>query len=112
MSPSAFLIEKVSQKGSTQDLDAYARSETAVEPPSGARPGDRIIIRYLDDNKTATFTLSTERNDPPNGLLSVASPLGKGLLGLVEEDEAEFEINGHRRRVLVVRTERQAIAAN
>jgi very-short-patch-repair endonuclease len=112
VSPSAFLIEKVSQKGSTQDLDAYARSETAVEPPSGARPGDRIIIRYLDDNKTATFTLSTERNDPPNGLLSVASPLGKGLLGLVEEDEAEFEINGHRRRVLVVRTERQAIAAN
>jgi transcription elongation GreA/GreB family factor len=38
----------------------------------------------------------------------VASPLGKRLLGLVEEDETEFEVNGHTRRVLVVRTERQS----
>jgi transcription elongation GreA/GreB family factor len=69
--------------------------------------GDRVVIRYLDDKKTATFTLSGERHDPTNGLLSVASPLGKQLIGLVEEDETEFEIDGHVRRVLIVRTERQ-----
>jgi Transcription elongation factor, GreA/GreB, C-term len=54
----------------------------------GIQSGDRIVIRYLDDNKTATLTLSNERNDPANGLLSAASPLGKQVLGLVEGDEA------------------------
>jgi very-short-patch-repair endonuclease len=76
---------------------------------NGIRPGDRVVIRYLDDNKTATFTLSSERNDPINGLLSVTSPLGQQLLGLVEEDETEFEIDGHMRRVLIVRAERQPV---
>jgi very-short-patch-repair endonuclease len=75
--------------------------------PNGVHSGDRVVIRYLDDKKTATFTLSGERHDPTNGLLSVASPLGKQLIGLVEEDETEFEIDGHVRRVLIVRTERQ-----
>jgi transcription elongation GreA/GreB family factor len=77
-------------------------------PSSGVRNGDRVVIRYLDDNKTATYTLSSERDDPTNGLLSVTSPLGKRILGLVEEDEAEFELDGRIRRVLIVRTERQA----
>jgi Transcription elongation factor, GreA/GreB, C-term len=77
------------------------------EAPNGIGPGDRIVVRYLDDNKTATFTLSNERNDPTNGLLSVMSPLGKQLLGLVEEDETEFEVDGHMRPVLIVRAERQ-----
>lgn len=76
---------------------------------NGIQAGDRVVIRYLDDNKTATFTLSSERNDPTNGLLSVTSPLGKQLLGLAEEDEAEFEIDGHVRRVLIVRAERQPV---
>jgi very-short-patch-repair endonuclease len=74
----------------------------------GMQPGDRVVIRYLDDNKTATFTLSGERNDPTNGLLSVTSPLGKQLIGLVDEDETEFEVDGQIRRVLIVRTERRA----
>ena len=75
--------------------------------PSGIRSGDRVVIRYLDDNKIATFTLTNDRNDPMNGLLSISSPLGRRLIGLVEEDEAEFEGDGGKRRVLVVRTERQ-----
>ena len=74
---------------------------------SGIRSGDRVIIRYLDDNKIATFTLSSDRNDPANGLLWINSPLGRQLIGLVEEDETEFEVDGGKRRVLVVRTERQ-----
>jgi transcription elongation GreA/GreB family factor len=80
----------------------------AAVSQSGVRIGDRVAIRYLDDNKTATYTLSSDRDDPTNGLLSVTSPLGKQLLGLVEEDEAEFEANGRMRRVLIVRAERQA----
>jgi very-short-patch-repair endonuclease/transcription elongation GreA/GreB family factor len=71
------------------------------------RPGDRVVIRYLDDNKVATFTLSRERHDPTNGILSVTSPLGSRLVGLAEEDEADFEVDGRSRRVLIVRAERQ-----
>jgi very-short-patch-repair endonuclease len=74
---------------------------------NGIRPGDRVVIRYLDDNRTATFTLTNDRNDPLNGLLSVNSTLGSQLIGLVEEDETEFEVGGYTRRILVVRTERQ-----
>lgn len=73
----------------------------------GIRSGDRVVIRYLDDNKMATFTLSRERHDPTNGILSVASPLGSRLIGRVEEDETEFEVEGRSRPVLIVRTERQ-----
>ncbi len=73
----------------------------------GIRPGDRIVIRYLDDNKTATLTLSSDRNDPANGMLSVASPLGKQVLGLVEGDETEFEVAGRLRPILIVSVERQ-----
>jgi transcription elongation GreA/GreB family factor len=80
--------------------------------PKGVCSGDRVVIRYLDNNKIATFTLSGERHDPTNGFLSIASPLGKQLVGLVEEDETEFEIDGHLRRVLIVRTERQPATLN
>ena len=73
------------------------------------RAGDRVVIRYLDDNKVATFTLSRERHDPTNGILSVTSPLGSRLIGLAEEDEADFEVDGRSRRVLIVRAERQRV---
>jgi Transcription elongation factor, GreA/GreB, C-term len=46
--------------------------------------------------------------DFANGLLSVRTPLGKNLLGCVEEDEIELEVSGNKRRVLIVRTERSA----
>jgi hypothetical protein len=112
--------------GDSEGVTIYVEQRTAPstrEPPgpedaakiakSGAalndvRAGDRVVIRYLDDNKTATFTLSGERHDLTNGLLSIASPLGKQLIGLVEEDETEFEMDGQMRRVLIVRTERQS----
>ena len=93
-----------------QEFHVDRIGRTPVLQTAGIRAGDRIVVRYLDDNKTATYTLSGERDDPTNGLLSVASPLGKQLLGLVEEDEAEFEVDGRTRRVLVVRTEQQTAA--
>ena len=94
------------------DVDEYSRNSFAGIKSStaadGIRSGDRVVIRYLDDNKMATFTLSRERHDPINGILSAASPLGSRLIGRVEEDETEFEVDGRSRPVLIVRTERQA----
>ena len=92
---------------------AAASRETRREPPAEARGialGDRVALRTLDDDKTVTVTLSEGRDDPPNGFLPVASPLGAALLGLGEEDEAEFEEDGRLRRVLVVKTKGRALA--
>jgi transcription elongation GreA/GreB family factor len=86
------------------DFDEYSRNAAA----DGIRSGDRVVIRYLDDNKMASFTLSRERHDPINGIFSVDSPLGSRLLGRVAEDETEFEVDGRSRPFLIVRTERQA----
>jgi very-short-patch-repair endonuclease len=77
-----------------------------IPSPGTIRVGDRVVIRYLDDHKQATFTLSTARNDLTNGFLSVSSPLGQKLVGSSEEDELEFEAGGRLRRVLVLKTER------
>lgn len=89
--------------------DAEA-GDGAAAPGGGIRIGDRLIVRYLDDNKSAAFTLSRDRDDPSNGVLGAASPLGRELLGLAEEDEVEFETAGQVRRVLIVKTERAAAA--
>jgi very-short-patch-repair endonuclease len=73
---------------------------------TGIQLGDRIIVRYLDDNKSMSFVLKSERDDPVNGVLSVTSPLGSQLLGCNEEDEVEFEVGGVVRRVLVMHVDR------
>jgi very-short-patch-repair endonuclease/transcription elongation GreA/GreB family factor len=73
---------------------------------SGIQIGDRIVVRYLDDNRTMSFVLSKDRNDPVNGIVSSSSPLGSRLVGINEEDEIEFEANGLLRRALVMRAER------
>ncbi len=104
---SIFVEHKTALRAATLHLDDVTESETSGIARNSVRSGDRVVIRYLDDNKTATFTLTSDRNDPLNGLLSVNSPLGSRLIGLVEEDETEFEVDGQKRRVLVVRMERQ-----
>lgn len=64
-----------------------------------------MVVRYLDTNKTATYTLTLGTSDEINGILSTTSPMGKALLGLAEEDEADFEVGGSIRRIIVIRVE-------
>jgi very-short-patch-repair endonuclease len=89
---------------------APARREPSPAPARGIRIGDRVALRSLDDNKALTVTVSDGRDDPVNGFVAAASPLGAALLGLSEEDEAEWEEDGRLRRVLVVKTERGVLA--
>ena len=106
--------EKARRAGSSRQARSRHRKMTtrkALSERDGIRLGDRVVIRYLDDNRTATFTLSTARDDEANGVLGSDSPLGRVLLGAAEEDEVEFEAGGRTRRVLIVRTERPASAA-
>jgi very-short-patch-repair endonuclease len=100
-------VPSVTTPGTVQEKMVQSDvATTTVTSANGIRPGDRAVIHYVDDNKTATFTLSPERHDPLNGILSVTSPIGMQLIGLTEEDETELKIDGHTRRVLVLRTER------
>lgn len=95
-------VAKASALGAGYKPDVPPRSAAQA----GIQIGDRIIVRYLDDNKTISFVLSGERDDPINGIVNASSPLGSRLLGCNEEDEVEFEANSVVRRVLVVRVER------
>jgi very-short-patch-repair endonuclease len=106
------LKQPVPIRAVTEPTPTIALGKQGSTSPLGIRLGDRVIVRYLDDNKTATFTLSGERHDPINGLVSVTSPIGKQLLGLAEEDEAELETDGRVQRVLIVRTEREAASVH
>ena len=81
------------------ELDAI--SEKDGNNQQCIRAGDRVSIQYLDDGKIVTYTLSSGCNDPANGILSVTSPLGEQVLGLGEGDEAEFELGGGLRPVLI-----------
>jgi tetratricopeptide (TPR) repeat protein len=69
--------------------------------------GDQVEVRYLDDNRTVAYTLGDGRNNPAKGVLSVSSPLGKRLIGLVEGDEVELGVGARMRRILIVRVERR-----
>jgi len=81
--------------------------KSVVATPNGIRIGDCVVVQYLDDNKTTTFTLRTTHDDITNGYLAASSALGRELLGLAE-DEIDFEAGGRVRRIMIVRTQRPA----
>jgi very-short-patch-repair endonuclease len=82
----------------------------AVPSRNGIGVGHRVVVRYLDTNKTAAFTLSSAPDDEINGVLNISSRLGQELIGAGEEDEVEFTVAGRVRRVLVLRAEAPAEA--
>lgn len=67
-----------------------------MEQMNKLRPGDKIEITYIRDNKTHTAT-ATLRNDQGNTKLSKASSvasLGCGFLPLSDEKKKELQISG------------------
>ncbi len=76
-------------EGRIQALEARLRDAViAVVPKAGAGAdlGSRIVVAV--DGTTDTYTLvGTAEADPSSGRLSVASPVGRALLGAVAGDE-------------------------
>ncbi len=101
---------QASPRTSVSDADRPNMPKPAAAT-DGIQIGDRVIVRYLDDNKTLSLVLHSDRNDPVNGIVGVSSPLGSLLLGCHEEDEVEFTAGGVTRRVLIVWTGRESAAA-
>ncbi len=76
-------------EGRVQSIEAQLRTAViAVAPTAGAGAdlGSRIVVEI--DGDTDTYTLvGTAEADPSSGRLSVASPVGRALLGAVAGDE-------------------------
>jgi transcription elongation GreA/GreB family factor len=109
LSSAAITEQRVAKVAAVRPISQESRPVAAEQ--GGIQVGDRVIIRYLDDNKSVSFILTADRHDPTNGYVSVSNPLGAILLGCNEEDEVEIETSGAVRRALVVRVERIKNAA-
>lgn len=82
-----------------------APDEAGTGKPFAIQPGDRIVVRFLDDNKMLSFVFIQNRNDPDNGLVSVGSPIGHAVAGADVGEEIEFEAGGVTRRLLIVQAD-------
>ena len=69
--------------------------------------GSRVTLLNLDTDEEVTYELVfPEVSDLSHGLISIASPIGKGLMGRIEGDEFSVEIPSGVKRfeVLDLRT--------
>ena len=65
--------------------------------------GSKVVVADLDNNDEKTFELVfPELADVDKGMLSIASPIGRALMGSEEGDEIEIRIpNGVRRMEII-----------
>jgi very-short-patch-repair endonuclease len=95
---------------------AVFRDDTA--PGINARPasgtgiaiGDKIVLLFSDDQKRVSARLIEGSNDLDKGRLSVASPLGRAILGAEEGDEVELPLANGRQRKALIETVEKSIA--
>jgi very-short-patch-repair endonuclease len=76
---------------------------------AGLLPGDRIIIRYLDDpqSRPEFYVLTDRASDRLNGLLSLSSPLALGLSEASPGDEITIRLGDRDRTLLYVTLDRE-----
>jgi very-short-patch-repair endonuclease/transcription elongation GreA/GreB family factor len=95
------------------DVPSEARrpETTSLDPDvdTRLRAGDRIVIRFLDDQKSRPeyYQLTERASDPLNGLLSLSSPLAVALSEASAGDEIAVRIGDRDRNVFFVTLERQ-----
>lgn len=72
-----------------------------------ARIGVSVTLRDLQTKEEVTYVLvGPEEADPPNGKLSIASPLGKSLLGKKEGEQFTLTLPKTLVPYLIVKVER------
>jgi len=109
---------KIEESSESRPKDAQSDSLSETKPvttipdfdaETRLRAGDRIVIRYLDDQKSRPeFYLLTERpSDPLNGVLSLSSPLAVALTEYSPGDEIAARIGDRDRLILFVTLERE-----
>lgn len=92
------LRTRLSELG-TMNLDKIPRDRVGL--------GSRVCLLDLESDTEITYELVIpEMSDSERGLVSSASPIGKGIIGKKEGDQVAIEIPSGRKRfeILVVRT--------
>lgn len=73
-----------------QRLEELSRIRLDSLPLETAHLGSLVTVLDLENDEEQTFELVvSEGADPANGRLSIASPIGQGLIGLEEGDQAK-----------------------
>lgn len=73
--------------------------------------GDKVVLRFADDQRSISGRLTADKNDQAAGLLAIHSPIGAAILGAEEGDEVELRLDdGRRRKVLIESVQKRADA--
>jgi transcription elongation factor GreA len=83
-------LRKMRQELSLVNLNAIPRDQIGL--------GSKVVVRDLETDTQRSFELVLGAEaDPNNGKISITSPIGRGLMGLTEGDEAEIRTPGGMR---------------
>ena len=94
--------------GAGREPEAEVRQQLQPDESQADTPligiGDRVRVEYADEEprRQRVVLITSETDDPDNGVISARQPLAKALLGAGEEDEVEFEVGGRNRTVTVL----------
>ncbi len=98
----AFLESRISQL--QKRVSAISSIDISTLPKDRAGFGSKIHLENITSGKEEIYRLVTsEEVDPENGLISVASPFGKALLGKQPGDEVEINLPSGRREYEVTK---------
>lgn len=85
-------IEITSPPESVENIDWIDDLDLADEEELVVEVGDRVVIRYEDTpDKTISLKISTNLQDPANGVIRMDEPLPQAILGAMIGDEFEVE---------------------
>jgi transcription elongation GreA/GreB family factor len=69
--------------------------------------GDLIFIRYNDQpDRRLSIRLSDSENNPGDGVVHVAQPLGTAILGASLDEEVTVNIGNHTRTAVIEKIEK------
>ena len=86
--------EQGKMEGRIREIEAMLRHAVVVEPGAGptgkAQVGSHVTLHDLSSGKEVSYTLvDSSEADPFTGKLSVASPVGKAIVGSAPGDEVD-----------------------
>lgn len=78
-------------------LERMIRTAQIVEDNTGedeAGLNKTVVVEFIEDGTTETYRLvTTVRNNPLQGLISIESPIGKSLIGHKAGDTVHVQVN-------------------
>ena len=96
--------------GDTEVAEAPAPISAGITlGDAGITLGDKVVLLYADNQKRVSFRLVESGDDLEKGRVSIASPLGKAIIGAEEGNEVELTLNdGRVRKVLIESVEKNS----